>query len=50
VIHYWWLVKSDIRQPLLYATLVGVLLLYRMLASTLARKAAPPQKRAVQTA
>jgi methionine sulfoxide reductase heme-binding subunit len=29
VIHYYWLVKSDVRQPLLYATLVGVLLLFR---------------------
>jgi sulfoxide reductase heme-binding subunit YedZ len=29
VVHYYWLVKSDVRQPLLYATLVGVLLLFR---------------------
>jgi sulfoxide reductase heme-binding subunit YedZ len=29
VVHYWWLVKSDIRQPLLYATIIGVLLLFR---------------------
>ena len=29
VIHYYWLVKSDVRLPLLYGTLVGILLLYR---------------------
>jgi methionine sulfoxide reductase heme-binding subunit len=30
VIHYYWLVKSDIRKPLLYAFLVGILLLWRL--------------------
>ncbi len=30
VIHYYWLVKSDIREPLLYAAMAGVLLLYRL--------------------
>jgi methionine sulfoxide reductase heme-binding subunit len=30
VVHYYWLVKSDIRQPLLYALLVGVLLIFRL--------------------
>jgi methionine sulfoxide reductase heme-binding subunit len=29
VIHYYWLVKSDIRQPLLYGFLVGTLLAFR---------------------
>jgi methionine sulfoxide reductase heme-binding subunit len=29
VIHYYWLVKSDVRLPLLYGALVGILLLYR---------------------
>jgi methionine sulfoxide reductase heme-binding subunit len=29
VVHYYWLVKSDIRQPLLYGSIVGILLLYR---------------------
>lgn len=33
VVHYYWLVKSDIRQPLLYGSIVGVLLLYRVAAS-----------------
>ena len=30
VIHYWWLVKSDIRLPLMYAAIVTVLLGYRV--------------------
>jgi DMSO/TMAO reductase YedYZ heme-binding membrane subunit len=30
VIHYYWLVKSDVRKPLLYAAFVGVLLAYRL--------------------
>lgn len=30
VVHYYWLVKSDIRLPLLYGTLVAVLLAYRV--------------------
>jgi DMSO/TMAO reductase YedYZ heme-binding membrane subunit len=30
VIHYYWLVKSDVRKPLLYAALVGILLAYRL--------------------
>jgi methionine sulfoxide reductase heme-binding subunit len=30
VIHYYWLVKSDIRKPLFYGALVGVLLFWRI--------------------
>jgi sulfoxide reductase heme-binding subunit YedZ len=30
VIHYYWLVKSDVRMPLLYGALVGILLAYRL--------------------
>jgi len=30
VIHYYWLVKSDVRLPLFYGALVGVLLLWRV--------------------
>jgi len=37
VIHYYWLVKSDIRQPLLYGFLVGVLLAFRSVAWGLGR-------------
>jgi sulfoxide reductase heme-binding subunit YedZ len=32
VIHYWWLVKSDIRLPLMYAAIVTLLLGYRVIA------------------
>jgi len=30
VIHYYWLVKSDIREPLLYAAILAVLLIWRL--------------------
>jgi len=30
VVHYWWLVKADIRSPLRYAAIVGGLLLFRV--------------------
>ena len=30
VIHYYWLVKSDVRKPLFYGALVGVLLIWRL--------------------
>jgi sulfoxide reductase heme-binding subunit YedZ len=29
VVHYYWLVKSDVRKPLMYGAMVGVLLLFR---------------------
>jgi methionine sulfoxide reductase heme-binding subunit len=31
VIHYWWLVKADIRKPERYAFVLAILLLYRLL-------------------
>ncbi len=31
VVHYYWLVKSDVRKPLFYAVLVGLLLSFRIL-------------------
>jgi len=37
VVHYYWLVKSDVRLPLLYGGIVGVLLLYRAVAWMRAR-------------
>jgi sulfoxide reductase heme-binding subunit YedZ len=46
VAHYYWLVKSDVRQPLLYATLVGLLLLFRMGAWAVKRLAPAGRKRA----
>jgi sulfoxide reductase heme-binding subunit YedZ len=39
VVHYYWLVKSDVRKPLMYGAMVGVLLLFR-LGSTLRRRGA----------
>jgi sulfoxide reductase heme-binding subunit YedZ len=33
VVHYYWLVKSDVRLPLLYGALLGVLLLYRVVVA-----------------
>ena len=41
VIHYIWLVKADRRKPLEYALVLGVLLVYRVVAWTLARRALP---------
>jgi methionine sulfoxide reductase heme-binding subunit len=40
VVHYYWLVKSDVRKPLVYAALVGVLLLWRLGDWTRKRSAA----------
>jgi sulfoxide reductase heme-binding subunit YedZ len=37
VVHYYWLVKSDVRLPVFYGTLVGMLLLYRLIAKVMAR-------------
>jgi sulfoxide reductase heme-binding subunit YedZ len=37
VVHYYWLVKSDIRLPVLYGVLVALLLLYRLVMSILRR-------------
>ncbi len=55
VIHYYWLVKSDVRKPLFYGAIIGALLLYRLAArfrgsagpwparaSTAASRMAPP--------
>jgi sulfoxide reductase heme-binding subunit YedZ len=48
VVHYYWLVKSDIRLPVLYGSLVALLLAYRLAAWVLARrKARVPMRRPV---
>jgi sulfoxide reductase heme-binding subunit YedZ len=39
VIHYYWLVKSDIRLPLLYGSLVAILLAYRVAVALWPRRA-----------
>ena len=38
--HYWWQVKKDIAEPLIYAVIVGVLLLARVVAARRRNKAA----------
>lgn len=40
VLHFWWLVKSDIREPLLYAVIVAVLLGWRVWKSFSRRRTA----------
>jgi sulfoxide reductase heme-binding subunit YedZ len=44
VVHYYWLVKSDIRLPLLYGSIVGVLLLFRVAARLRVSRAAAPAR------
>lgn len=46
VIHYIWLVKADLKKPLEYAFVLGMLLMYRIVAWVVAQKAAP--KRVVE--
>ena len=38
VLHYWWLVKKDITQPLIYAAVLVLLLSYRLVMSRLNTK------------
>jgi methionine sulfoxide reductase heme-binding subunit len=38
VIHYWWKVKADTRQPRIYAAVLAVLLLYRVFAWAVRRR------------
>lgn len=39
VVHFWMMVKADIREPMLYAAVLAVLLGYRVAAAVLARPA-----------
>jgi sulfoxide reductase heme-binding subunit YedZ len=48
VIHYYWKVKSDVREPLLYAAIVAILLLWRLGDWFLKRKSAHAAKLAPQ--
>ena len=43
VVHFWWLVKADVREPQAYAVVVGVLLAFRLAwwARTRKRASAP---------
>ena len=46
VVHYYWLVKSDIRLPVFYGTLVAVLLGYRLAVYLRGRKGAAARRSA----
>jgi sulfoxide reductase heme-binding subunit YedZ len=48
VLHFWWLVKSDIREPALYAGLLAVLLGARLVRRLRTRAATPPRSVAAQ--
>jgi sulfoxide reductase heme-binding subunit YedZ len=37
VVHYWWLVKADVRRPQAYALVVGLLLMFRAVPALRAR-------------
>jgi sulfoxide reductase heme-binding subunit YedZ len=39
VVHFWWLVKSDVREPATYAAVVGVLLMFRVVWAARRRSA-----------
>jgi len=41
VIHYLWLVKADLKKPLEYAFVLGMLLLYRLVAWVVTRRSTP---------
>ena len=42
VVHYWWLVKKDITDPLIYAVVLAVLLGFRIVNGVIRRKPAAP--------
>ena len=43
VIHYYWLVKSDVRLPLMYGAILAVLMLYRLVTRKPTRHRAAPR-------
>jgi methionine sulfoxide reductase heme-binding subunit len=43
VVHYYWLVKSDVRKPLFYGFLVGILLLWRLGVYVIGRRQTAPR-------
>lgn len=50
VIHYYWLVKSDVRKPLFYAVLVGLLLAYRLGAWIIDKRGGAPAQKVAERA
>jgi methionine sulfoxide reductase heme-binding subunit len=49
VVHYFWQTKLDVREPLIYAIVLGVLLLYRIVRWQRRRTAMRRAQRSVQT-
>jgi sulfoxide reductase heme-binding subunit YedZ len=49
VIHYWWLVKADIRRPEMYAAIVGVLLAFRLWWARMKGRPPAPARAAVRS-
>jgi methionine sulfoxide reductase heme-binding subunit len=49
VVHYYWLVKSDVRKPVFYGALVGILLAWRLAVALAKRKAPAVRAAAVRT-
>jgi sulfoxide reductase heme-binding subunit YedZ len=49
VLHYWWLVKADVRNPAAYAVVVGILLTYRVVVWARRRAAVPVRPAAART-
>jgi methionine sulfoxide reductase heme-binding subunit len=44
VVHYWWLVKADIRSPQRYALIVGGLLMFRLVWARMHAPASSPRR------
>jgi sulfoxide reductase heme-binding subunit YedZ len=47
VIHYYWLVKSDVTVPVRFAVVVGALLAYRLVVYVLQKRSNPPASRSL---
>ena len=43
VVHYYWLVKSDVRKPVLYGAIVAALLIFRLVTTLKTKRPAPRQ-------
>lgn len=50
VVHFWWQVKADIREPFLYAVLLGILLGYRVVDAQLRERRRRSAAAAMETA
>lgn len=46
VLHFWWLVKADVREPMIYAVIVAGLLTFRLVATFYRRQARRGSRRA----